>query len=147
MLALDKDSTSVAEAVRLRDALDPLLVEDALTNATAEDLKLLREHLGDMEQGLLEDDSLAFIRANWRLHAVIAAASPHPMLKTLYLHLLDLIEMHTLDVQPAEGQPLPDFIAQRYELHVHLVDAIEAGDRTEALRLIREHNTTGVTSA
>src|SRR5882757_2032302 len=35
MLALDDEAASVAEAVRLRDALDPLLVEDALEHVSA----------------------------------------------------------------------------------------------------------------
>lgn len=144
MLALDADSTSVAEAVRLRDVLDPLLVEDALDHHTPEQIGQLRTHLSSMQQAIDDHDSLSFIRANWQLHGTIAAMSPHPMLRTLYRHLLDLIEAHTLDVQPAGDQALPDFIAERHQLHVDLVDAIEAGDRTAALRLIEEHNTTAV---
>ena len=34
VLALDEDAATVAEAVRLRNALDPLLIEDALEHVT-----------------------------------------------------------------------------------------------------------------
>ena len=44
MLTVDDDATSVAEAVRLREALDPLLVEDALEYASDHDIAALRNH-------------------------------------------------------------------------------------------------------
>ena len=48
VLALDADETSVAEAVRIRDALDPLLIEDALWYASPADIAEMREILADM---------------------------------------------------------------------------------------------------
>ncbi|MEV7534320.1 FCD domain-containing protein [Streptomyces hydrogenans] len=86
-------------------------------------------------------DPVAFVHANWRLHAAIAAISPNALLSSLYTHLLDLIESHTLTVLPTDEQPLSEYVAHRHELHRDLVDALDRRDRDEALRLIHEHNT------
>lgn len=144
VLALDAGQTSVAEAVRIRDALDPLLIDDALWHASPADIAGMREILADMEIAARNHDNLAFVHANWQLHASIAAVSPHPVLRSLYTNLVELIETHTLSVLPTGEQPLPEFIAERHALHAALVDALSDRDRERALHLITEHNTTHV---
>lgn len=141
VLALDAQANDVADAVRIRDALDPLLIEDALWHASPADIAGLRRHIAAMEHAVEAADPVAFVHANWRLHAAIAAISPNPLLSSLYTHLLDLIESHTLTVLPTGDQPLPQYIAHRHELHRDLVEALDRRDRDEALRLIHEHNT------
>ncbi len=141
VLALDADETPVAEAVRIRDALDPLLIEDALWHASPADIAELREILTDMESAVRRYDPIGFVHANWSLHARIAAISPHAVLRSLYINLLDQIESHTLAVLPASEQPLPDYVAARHALHVALIDALEQRDRDRALTLTAEHNT------
>lgn len=140
MLAVDQDAASVADAIRLRDAIDPLLVEDALKHGSAKDVDAMRLELANMKAAAENRDGTAFIRANWALHARIAEVSPSPILRPLYLNLLDLIESHLLSVQPTDEQPLPEYLQDRYELHAALVDAIATGD-VKALDIIAEHNT------
>ncbi|MER5951901.1 FCD domain-containing protein [Streptomyces sp. NPDC001904] len=142
VLALDAQANDVADAVRIRDALDPLLIEDALWHASPADIAGLRRHITAMEHAVGADAPVAFVHANWRLHAAVAAISPNALLSSLYTHLLDLIESHTLSVLPSSDQPLGEYIAHRHELHSDLVDALDRRDRDEALRLIHEHNTT-----
>ncbi|MEV1009357.1 FCD domain-containing protein [Streptomyces sp. NPDC049881] len=142
VLALDARANDVADAVRIRDALDPLLIEDALWHASPADIAGLRRHITAMEQAVAATDAVAFVHANWRLHAAIAAISPNALLSSLYTHLLDLIERHTLTVLPTGEQPLAEYVAHRHELHRDLVDALDRRDRDEALRIIRMHNTT-----
>jgi DNA-binding FadR family transcriptional regulator len=142
VLALDASQTSVAESVRIRDALDPLLIEDALWHASPADIAEMREILADMAAAAERMDPGAFVHANWSLHARIAAASPHAMLRSLYVNLLDHIESHTLAVLPLGDQPLPDYIVSRHALHAAIIDALEARDRDRALALIAHHNTT-----
>ncbi|MFC8824256.1 FadR/GntR family transcriptional regulator [Streptomyces sp. NPDC057137] len=142
VLALDAQANDVAAAVRIRDALDPLLIEDALWHASPADIAGLRRHITSMGYAVASADPVAFIHANWRLHAAIAAISPNVLLSSLYTHLLDLIESHTLSVLPTADQPLGEYIAHRHELHRALVDALDRRDRDTALRLIHEHNTT-----
>lgn len=140
VLALDADQTPVGEAVRIRDALDPLLIEDALWHASPADLADLRAILTGMSAAVKESDPVRFIHANWALHARIAAASPHAVLRSLYVNLLDQIESHTLAVLSADEQLLPDYLASRYAVHAALVDALDHRDRSRALALIAEHN-------
>ncbi|MFD0636699.1 FadR/GntR family transcriptional regulator [Catenulispora yoronensis] len=147
VLALDAGGTTVAEAVRIRDALDPLMIEDALWYASPADIAEMRGVVADMAAAVERDDPTAFIHANWRLHARIAAVSPHPVLRSLYVSLLDQIESHTLDVLPVSEQPLPAYIAERHALHAAIVDALDGRDRELALRLIAEHNTSNALPA
>jgi len=141
VLALDADETSVAEAVRIRDALDPLLIEDALWHASPADIASMREIIAAMTAAVDRYDPTAFVHANWQLHARIAAVSPHPVLRSLYVNLLDQIESHTLDVLPVSEQPLPAYIAERLGLHAAIVDALDHRDRPQALALIAQHST------
>ncbi|MFE6887999.1 FadR/GntR family transcriptional regulator [Streptomyces sp. NPDC057694] len=141
VLALDTQQGDVADAVRIRDTLDPLLIDDALWHASPADIAGLHQHVTAMEEAAHEDDPVAFVHANWRLHAAIAAISPNTLLGSLYVGLLDLIESHTLSVLPAGDQPLGEYIDRRCALHRDLVDALDRRDRDAALRLIREHST------
>jgi DNA-binding FadR family transcriptional regulator len=144
VLALDGSQTSVAEAVRIRDLLDAPLIEDALWHASPADIAELREILGEMAAAASAQDGVGFVHANWSLHARIAAVSPHAMLRSLYVNLLDHIESHTLDVLPLREQPVPEYMRERHALHTALVDALADRDRDRALRLIAEHNTSNV---
>lgn len=140
VLALDAEETSVADAVRIRDALDPLLVADAVRHSSASDVQAMREPLTRMAEAVRALDSTAFTRANWALHARIAEVSPSVMLKSFYLSLLEIIETHTMFVLPAR-EPLSLYLAERYDLHAALVDAIESRDEARARTLIHAHNT------
>lgn len=142
VLALDSDQTDVAEAMRIRDALEPLLVEDALWHGSPADIAGLRQELTAMEHAVETEDSRAFVYANWHLHARIAAISPNRLLRSLYGSLLETIEAHTLSVRPTAEQSLQEFIHYRHELHVALVDAIEQRDRERAMEITRAHSTT-----
>ena len=144
VLALDAAETPVAEAVRIRDALDPLLIEDALWHASPADIADLRELLADMQLAVKRRDSIGFVHANWSLHARIAAISPHAMLRSLYGSLLDQIESHTLAVLPTSDEPLEEYVASRHALHAAIIDALERRDREAALSLIARHNTSNV---
>ncbi len=142
VLALDEDAASVADAVRIRNALDPLLVEDALHHATREDVAAMRREVARMRAAAADLDGTEFVHANWALHARIAEVSSNAMLRSFYLSLLEIIESHTLSVQSVAEQPLPEYIQSRYDLHAALVDAIADRDGTRAMALIREHNVT-----
>src|SRR5450631_3223467 len=65
VLALDAEQTSVADAVRIRDALDPLMIEDALWHASPAALAQMRAQVQRMNDAVGAQDPIAFIRANW----------------------------------------------------------------------------------
>ncbi|MEB3980118.1 FCD domain-containing protein [Mycobacterium sp. 663a-19] len=142
MLSLDDDAASVADAFRLRHALDPLLVQDALEHSSAHDVAALRAKLDQMKVAAASDDTTAFIRANWELHIRLAEISPSALLRSFYLHLLEITDSHLLAAEHLEDESLSDYIHDRYDLHVALVDAIAEHD-PRALELIQEHNASG----
>jgi DNA-binding FadR family transcriptional regulator len=140
LLELSVGGAAVADAVRIRDALDPLLIQDALWHASPADLAVIRGCLEPMATAVTSQDLVAFARANWQLHAQIAAVSPSPLLRSLYGVLLELIERHTTSIRPADGTSLPGHIEERYRLHAELVAAIERRDAAEAARLVALHS-------
>lgn len=142
VLALDTDQASVAEAVRIRNALDPLLIEDALWHASPADVAEMRQRLAEMAEATAAEDATAFIRSNWALHARIAEISPNRMLRGIYIGLLDLVESHTMAVLPVSEQPLLDYLDERLRLHTRLVDAIADHEAETAMHLIHEHAAT-----
>lgn len=147
VLALDAEQTGVAEAMRIRDALEPLLIEDALWHGSPADIADLREELARMAQAVAEEDWHGFVLANWHLHARIAAISPDQLLRSLYTSLLETIESHTLSVLPGTEQPLREYVQERHALHVAIVDALQEHDRERTLELIAIHNTTPAAGA
>jgi DNA-binding GntR family transcriptional regulator len=143
----DDDATSVADAVRIRDALGPLLVEDAVRHRSADDLEELRHGLRRMRDAADALDVIEFLRANWALHARLAQASPNAILRSFYLSLLEMIESHTLAVRSVDERPLPEYLQGRYRLHADLLAAVEKQDEPRALSLIREHGAVTLASA
>jgi DNA-binding FadR family transcriptional regulator len=140
VLAIDSDAMSVADAVRIRDALEPLLVEDAVRHRSAGDVGALRQALERMRACADALDGYEFLRANWALHARMAEVSPSVMLRSFYLSLLEMIESHTLSVHSVDEAALPEYLDKRYRLHADLVSAIDEQDARRALELIRVHN-------
>jgi len=141
LLSLDAAEADVADAVRIRDALDPLVIDDALEFCSARDISGMRAILDRMRQAVADDRSIDFVRANWALHAAIARVSPHTLMRSIYLSLLDVIESHTVSVLPANEHSLPAYITERLRLHEQLVDSLATGDRVRAKQLIDQHRT------
>ncbi|MBD3007594.1 MULTISPECIES: FadR/GntR family transcriptional regulator [unclassified Streptomyces] len=143
VLALDAAQADVAEALRIRDALEPLLWQDALWHASPADVKDLRDLLTAMESAAESADADAFVRANWRLHARVADITPSMLLRSLYVSLLDLVERHALGVGSEGAVPLAEHIRDRCELHAALIDALDRRDQEAVARLVAEHGTAG----
>ncbi|SDT80318.1 FadR/GntR family transcriptional regulator [Actinoplanes derwentensis] len=139
VLALDGGAADVEQAVRIRNALDPLLIEDALWHASPADIQDMRTQVCQMQDAVDAGDPDAFVRANWRLHARIAEVSPNALLRSMYLGLLELVERRTVSVRADGRKPLDEHLRDRCRLHASLIDALDKRDRDEAMRLIAEH--------
>ena len=140
VLALDADAGSVADAVRIRDALDPLVTMDALAHSSPAAISKYREQVTAMQDATAALDAVGFLHANWRLHALIAEVNPSPMLRSIYTTLLDIVEGHTLAVRAVEEHPLAEVMQERCQLHADLVEAIAARDADEVARLAAAHS-------
>jgi DNA-binding GntR family transcriptional regulator len=101
-----------------------------------------REQVAAMRAAGEARDGVGFLRANWRLHTLIAEVNPSPMLRSIYTALLDIVEGHTIAVRVADEQPLAELIEQRCQLHADLVEAIAARDAEEVVRLAAAHSHT-----
>ncbi|MDH5148424.1 FadR/GntR family transcriptional regulator [Brevibacterium casei] len=139
LLALDADSTTVEDAMRVRDSLEPLLASDAVDHGSLKDVRDLWEHIGQMRAAVEAEDANRFLEANWGLHRRIAEITPNQLLRSIYLNLMAIIDDHTLDVLPVADTPLESFIAERLQLHIDIVEAIEARDRDRTAELMRVH--------
>ncbi|MBB5937894.1 FadR/GntR family transcriptional regulator [Streptomyces zagrosensis] len=129
VLALDDhqpDEVCADEALHIRDALDPLLANDALWHASPADIADLRGILADLAAAVENADAGGFADADRQLRTRLAAISPNSLLRSMYATLLTL----------AETAPIADREAQ-YARHVSLVDALETRDRAKALNLMR----------
>lgn len=141
VLALDSSQADVVQALRIRNALEPLLWQDALWHASPTDIRGLRRHLERMEKAVEAGDADAFTRANWRLHAGVADLTPNALLCSLYVALLELVERHALAVRPQPGVPLGQHIHDRCRLHAALIDTLDKRDEEALMRLVAEDNT------
>jgi DNA-binding FadR family transcriptional regulator len=139
LLGLDTEATAVADAVRVRDALEPLVITDAARHSSPSDIARYREQVDAMAEAAKAEDAAAFMRANWQLHALMAAANPSALLRSIYEALLATIRDHTTDIRPVEGSTLADVSWARLRIHAGLVDAIAEDDPEELRRLIAQH--------
>lgn len=123
VLALDSDETSVADAIRIRDVLDTLVVSAAWHSSPANVARYWVE-LDSMAAAMARSIASAFISANWRLHAMLAQVNPSPMSCGIDLGPLEVIRSHTSGIGAAEGHRLDELMTDRYRVHVDLVQAI-----------------------
>lgn len=140
VLTLDGGEDAVADAIRIRDQLDTLVVEDAARHSSAADLCGYRTQLDAMARAEQNADTVSFMTANWRLHELFTQVNPSPMLRTIYTALLEIIRSHTVAVGGADGHPDVELMRQRREVHVELVDAIEDRDPDRLRAAIAAHS-------
>lgn len=140
MLTLDGGADSVADAIRIRDQLDVLVVEDAARHSSAADVAAYRVQLDAMSRAEQAGDALAFMAANWRLHDLFVQVNPSPMVRAIYTALLEIIRSHTVGVSGADGSADADLMRRRREVHADLVDAIAERDPERLRAAIAAHS-------
>jgi|SRR5882757_1686841 len=126
---------SVSDTLVVRDALEPLIIADAVRYATASDVDELRRFLNVMAAEI--DAPVEFLRADWSMHRRMCAISPNNALQGAYLNLLTTLEQNVEDVVPYQG--LDEYLRNRLQLHARLLTAIDDGDQERAATLVEEH--------
>jgi len=81
----------VAEAIRIRAALEPLLLETPSARIAGQRRRPARIPRRDGTRGRRRR-SVVFARHSGRLHHYLASLTPNPMLRSLCANLFDLIE-------------------------------------------------------
>lgn len=140
LLALDADSSTVADAMQVRDSLEPLIAAEAVDHGSLTDIRELWLLIDDMRAAVAAGDPQEFLAANWCLHRRIAEITPNQLLRQVYLNIMAIMDDHTVDVLPGPEVPLDDYIDERLQLHIDIVAAIEARDHARTAELMRAHN-------
>lgn len=139
LLSAPSASRDVGDAVRIRAALEPLMVADVLEYGSAADFAVMRGALERMHGAVEEQAQDRFVEADWDLHAAIARVSPNVMLRVIGVSLLEVLRSHDVKVEWPEEEPLPEVMVNRLRLHEDLVAAMERGDRERSVDLAAEH--------
>nr|WP_275936301.1 FCD domain-containing protein [Sinosporangium album] len=138
LLAVHSEPVTVADAVAVRDSLEPLVAADAARHRSARDIADLRVLLDAMSDAVADPER--FLRANWRLHERIAQIVANKVLQTIYIGLAQFIQDQALavshDLSPHEHAV---YKQHRLHLHVDLVQAIISGDPDQAELAARAH--------
>ncbi len=139
LISVHGEATTLADAIAIREALEPLLVLDATRSRTAAQGRTLRSKLARLESAL--DDHDAFIRAVWVLHEQIAAITPNEMLRAIYLTMMHIIsDQSEVAVSDAhDTHQAAHYREHRLAVHRELVDAIDSGDLERASRAVVAH--------
>ena len=133
MVKVRLDSTSIPDAIAVRNALDPLTVVDAAQHRSAAQLKVLRRKLAVVEESTSDD--LAFARAIWDFHRAVYVAGRNEILKSVCLGLIETIAEHVTEVVAKT----PEQKQARVESHRAILEAIESRDLEACARASLAH--------
>lgn len=136
VLALTSDSAAVSDAILVRDALEPLVLSDAVRNITRDRINELHALVAKM--ATLIDDPAEFARTDWQIHRVIAECCQNLLLRDCYLNLLDIVSSH-LDSVVATSN-LTQTLLERLAVHGRLVEAVASGDEERVAAAAAAHH-------
>ena len=139
LIAVTGDPKTVADAIAMRDVLDPLCLVEAARYRSEPDLADLRVHLDQMRA--LIDDDLGFKRSIWAFYRRIVEICRNAILRAVSLSLLELLSTQTETVVP--GSDTLAHRRQRIKVHESLVDAIASGDEHKCAKASRAHAVNG----
>ena len=122
------------DAYRVREALEELAIRLALPNLTASDMDELAQLQADMRAHAAADNAEAFFSANRNFHALFIERSRNDYLKNIYYPLMDQMRRHVSSSLGLRGG-----LERSIDEHQAILDAVRAGDASEASRLLREH--------
>lgn len=135
VLNIRGESMMVAEAIVVRDSLDPLVAAEAAMHRTPADVADLVALLAELKASLGEDPTV-WLRSNWELHRRIAQISSNRVLVTIYTGLLDYVtEELRLVSRGTRFMESPEI----YEVHGALVAAIIEGRVDDARQCAAHH--------
>lgn len=137
MVKIHGDAATVANAIAVREALEPLATLDASRHRTPADLERLEEAMDGMHRSIRDD--LAFAHATWNFHRAIYETVDNDILKSTLLGLLGFISNHVDSVQAKTVSTKID----RIRIHQGLLDAIESQDPQACATASAEHASEG----
>ncbi|MGW4203475.1 FCD domain-containing protein [Streptomyces sp. NPDC004726] len=142
LLSLGSGAITVADAIHVRDALEPLMLLEAAQYRTEQDILDCEAILARMA-GLLGDGK-AFYMADWSLHRRLAAICRNKLLGQIYESLLLTLEHHVDAVVPTDG--LRDYLRRRLVVHTEIIDAVASGQADRVRQAAHSHAITAIGS-
>jgi DNA-binding FadR family transcriptional regulator len=135
VLGFKTGSTSYAECLEVRDALEPLIDRHAARYHRVSDIRELNRIVKRMEA--VKDDPAAFFKCNWALHRRIAELCRNGPLRSMYLALIDFLEysIDRAEFARFDGDAMVG-------VHRDLVKAIDAGEGPHLDAAIKAHQPT-----
>ncbi|MBO4210301.1 FCD domain-containing protein [Micromonospora echinofusca] len=140
ILAISADPVGVADALHVRDALEPLVLLEAAQYRTVEDIADCRALIANMERCI--DNPEQYYRTDWRLHGRLAAICRNAVLRTTYLGLLAALESHLDTVVRTDNDA--DYIRRRMSIHREIVEAVASSNTQRVLRATDAHRFMGI---
>jgi DNA-binding FadR family transcriptional regulator len=138
LLTVRSEPISTADAVVVRDLLEPRVLVDAARHRTEVDIRALTEQSRGLSSSV--DSPERFLPAVWELHRTIARITPNRILGETYLSMLNFIESETRAVGGDAGAAAHrQYKRGRLRLHQRIVRAIVAGDADATAALAAEH--------
>lgn len=138
MLGFEMSDHLLVDAMRIRNALDPLIIADAVTNAAPDDVRELRHITDEMRTSLWNRDVDTFIRLHWAYQRRIAEISPSAMLRSMFDEVLETLDARTVALLDSE-EPSEKNVAEHVALHERMTEALSSRDREAALRVMRDY--------
>lgn len=133
ILGFSGATSTIADALAVRNALEPLVAADAGRHHRRADIKALEAILEEMERNA--EDPAGFLSANWALHRRMVEISPNVLLRSVYTTLLDYVENEL-------GQVESDATfraSQNVEAHRELVAAVASRSPQAIEVAVRAH--------
>jgi len=135
------DEDTARQIFALRRNLETFAVSDAVKNAKAEDIKLLRNLLSELSKSSVSsrnfaEDALRFVSANVKFHALIVGSAGNPTLDRLYGQIQLQAQIVTYLFHRGVN---PDSFKHRQDEHVAIVDALEERDAARLKKLLASH--------
>ena len=137
LLTVHGEPSTVADAIAIREALEPLVDADAARHRTKDDIADLKRSLKALTSAVGDTD--AFMRANWQLHERIAQITSNLMLKAVYTSMTSVIAELSAHADSDATNTDEDYWSSRAEVHAELVQAIIDGDVEATAAAVARH--------
>lgn len=124
-----------AGALRVRNALEPLVAADAARHADAADVHDLEALVARMAER--RDEPEAFLDANWALHRRLTAIVRNPVLSDVYRTSLGLAQARVTGVVATAGFDAE--VEETLAVHDELVAAIGTGEPEAVAEVAARH--------
>ncbi|MCK2218359.1 FCD domain-containing protein [Actinomadura sp. ATCC 31491] len=137
LLTVRRMPATVADAIAVREALEPVIAADAARHRSRQDISDLRKHLTRLKRATTGTDR--FMRANWALHERIAEIGPNHLARAVYLSMTRFVTDLSEHAGPDHGRDA-GYLRLRLDVHAELVEAIIAGDVARTLTAVERHH-------